>query len=80
MIVEVSDTGCGMTAEVRARALEPFFTTRSPGEGSGLGLSIVARIVRAHNGHLSIDSAAGGGTTVRVRLPLGSSRPEQPLG
>jgi PAS domain S-box-containing protein len=68
--IDVSDNGHGMPAEVVARACEPFFTTKGVGEGTGLGLSQVARCVAQVNGFLDIDSQAGVGTTVRLLLPL----------
>ncbi len=67
--VLVGDTGEGMDTIVRARAKDPFFTTRP--SGTGLGLAIVDRIVEAHAGHLLIQSRAGEGTTVTVFLPNG---------
>ena len=66
----VRDTGRGMSAEQIRRATEPFYTTKAPGFGTGLGLAIVDHVVRAHRGRLQIDSVPGGGTVVRVRLPL----------
>lgn len=65
----VSDTGVGMPPEVRARAVEPFFTTKPPGAGSGLGLSMIHSFVRQSGGHLTISSAVGIGTTVTICLP-----------
>jgi signal transduction histidine kinase len=66
----VSDSGHGMSPEEMRRAFEPFYTTKAPDRGTGLGLVIVEHIVRAHGGHLATESAPGCGTTVRVRLPL----------
>lgn len=66
--LEVRDTGQGMTPDVLRRAAEPFFTTKKPGEGSGLGLSVVYGIVRQLGGGVSIQSEPNVGTTVRVWL------------
>lgn len=68
-VMAVSDTGIGMTPETRARAVEPFFTTKPTGAGSGLGLSMVYGFVRQSGGHLTIASEPGIGTTVRICLP-----------
>ena len=65
----VTDTGIGMTPGVLDRALEPFFTTKAPGTGTGLGLPMVQGIVRQSGGYLTIESAPGAGTTVRLLLP-----------
>jgi signal transduction histidine kinase len=67
--VSVRDPGAGMTAEVRARAFEPFFTTHSASGGTGLGLAICRRIVEAHGGTIRLESQAGRGTEVVVELP-----------
>ena len=67
-IVEVSDTGAGMTPDVKERCLEPFFTTKGD-HGTGLGLAMVFGIIKRHQGILEIDSELGRGTTVRIRLP-----------
>src|SRR5438309_1877116 len=64
----VSDTGAGMSEEVRHRALDPFFTTKGP-KSTGLGLSVTYGIVQRHNGKLEINSAPGRGTTVTITLP-----------
>jgi two-component system NtrC family sensor kinase len=68
--ISVTDHGTGMSAEVRERALEPFFTTKEAGQGTGLGLSVVQGIVEEHDGSLRIDSSEGAGTTVHVYLPV----------
>ncbi len=65
----VSDTGCGMDEPTRTHALEPFFTTKPLGQGTGLGLSTVHEIVRQSRGQLIVESALGRGTQVQVFLP-----------
>jgi PAS domain S-box-containing protein len=69
--LQVSDSGVGMTAEVRERAFEPFFTTKGQ-MGTGLGLSEVYGIVKRHRGQVEIESQPGSGTQVRIRLPRAS--------
>jgi signal transduction histidine kinase len=71
--IQIQDTGEGMDTQVRARALDPFFTTRP--SGTGLGLAIVARIVDAHGGVLEIDSKSGAGTVMHVFLPRAAESP-----
>ena len=67
--VAVTDTGTGMSAEVAARAFDPFFTTKPIGQGTGLGLSMIYGFARQSNGHATIDSKPGRGTSVRLYLP-----------
>ena len=74
-ILEVIDTGAGMTPEVRDRCLEPFFTTKGD-QGTGLGLAMVFGIIKRHQGTLEIESEPGLGTTVRIRLPACAPSPE----
>ena len=71
--VAVSDEGAGMPAAVAERATSAFFTTKSPGKGTGLGLWMVQRFVRASEGKLEIETAVGRGTTVRLLFPLHSA-------
>ncbi|MCU1278681.1 MAG: histidine kinase [bacterium] len=69
VLLEVSDDGSGIAAEHLPSVLDPFFTTKKRGQGTGLGLTIAADIVKNHGGCLAIDSAPGKGTTVRVVWP-----------
>jgi signal transduction histidine kinase len=80
----VSDTGMGMTEEVRRRIFEPFFTTKPPGGGNGIGLATVSKIIRAQGGHVAVSSTPGNGSTFTVLLPrVAADAPEdgpQPVG
>ena len=69
VVLQIVDTGVGMSEEVRLRCLEPFFSTKSE-HGTGLGLGIVYGIVRRHGGKIDIGSEPGNGTTVTVSLPI----------
>ncbi|MGO0123528.1 two-component system sensor histidine kinase AtoS [Desulfothermobacter acidiphilus] len=68
VVVQVSDTGCGIPEENLPRIFDPFFTTKA--RGSGLGLALAHEIVTAHGGHIEVESQVGVGTTVRVYLPV----------
>lgn len=68
--VAVIDSGVGMSEEVRKKATEPFFTTKEPGKGAGLGLAICEEIIRSHRGKLLLESVLGKGSNIRVMLPI----------
>ena len=72
-VIEVSDTGAGMAPEVLAHAMEPFFSARADGTGTGLGLAMVYGFIRQSGGDVQISSTLGQGTSVRLSLPLCTS-------
>ena len=72
----VEDTGCGISKENQHNIFNPFFTTKSPSGGMGLGLSITYRIIEAHKGAISFESAEGKGTMFKILLPITDNRPQ----
>jgi signal transduction histidine kinase len=69
IVVSISDTGCGIPREIQERIFEPFFTTKPSGEGSGLGLDIVKKIIEKHNGKIALESKVESGTTFKIYIP-----------
>lgn len=69
-IIEIADTGTGIEKEVLKKMFSPFFTTKKEGEGTGLGLSVVNKIVDNHGGFITVDSVVGKGTTFKIFLPV----------
>jgi two-component system NtrC family sensor kinase len=68
--LEIDDTGPGVPAEIRSRIFEPLFTTRAPGEGTGLGLSVSQGIIQSHGGTIELAEAEGPGAVFRIELPV----------
>ncbi|MFH1623645.1 MAG: ATP-binding protein [Pseudomonadota bacterium] len=73
--VMVSDTGCGIKKEDRSRIFDPFYTTKPPGKGTGLGLTTCLRIIESFGGHIDVESQEGKGTTFAILLPVGKGGP-----
>ena len=65
----ITDTGCGIPYENKHKIFQPFFTTKKRGEGSGLGLDIVAKIIKKHDGNIDFESEVGKGTAFTILLP-----------
>lgn len=78
ILVSVSDTGCGMTNEIKQHVFEPFYSTKSREKGTGLGLSTVYRAVKQNNGLINLYSEVGKGTTFKIYFPREETQPETP--
>ncbi len=79
-VLTVQDTGIGMTPEVLDKVFEPFYSTRDPGKGSGLGLASAYATVKGHGGHIEVESEPGWGSLFRVYLPLATTVSEEARG
>jgi signal transduction histidine kinase len=77
--LDVIDTGCGIEPQHLPHIFEPFYSTKGKGAGTGLGLSVVARVVEAHHGRVDIQTCLGEGTRFRIELPAGSRVVEDEL-
>ena len=73
-VAEVEDNGCGMTAEVKKRIFQPFFTTAKGSEGTGLGMAVSAQIVKKHEGKILVESRVGKGSIFRILIPVGKDK------
>ena len=74
--VSIKDTGCGIPENIQKKIFEPFFTTKISGEGSGLGLDIIKRILEEHGGQISFETEINNGTTFHIYLPINQSNNE----
>ena len=70
IVIEVQDTGPGIPRDIRKQVFDPFFTTKKRGQGTGLGLWVVAQLVRAQSAEIELDSSSGRGTIARVTWPV----------
>jgi two-component system, NtrC family, sensor kinase len=76
--VQVIDTGTGMKPEVKSQLFTPFFTTKRPGRGVGLGLYVARNLVTALGGTITVESELGRGTTVTIELPAATPQAKEP--
>jgi two-component system, NtrC family, sensor kinase len=81
-VVDVADTGCGMSRETQARIFDPLYTTKERGKGTGLGLVVVSHILQEHDGQIEVESEPGQGARFRLRFPIlkNSEDVEQTIG
>jgi PAS domain S-box-containing protein len=70
LVLGIQDTGCGIEPEVQEEIFVPFFTTKLPGEGIGLGLTVVEQVIKEHDGTIHFESKPGRGTEITIRLPV----------
>lgn len=77
VVIEVIDTGCGISQKDLGRIFDPFFSTKAVGQGTGLGLSTVYGIIKQTDGHILVESSEGAGTTFQLLLPLHTAGPEE---
>ena len=77
VVIKFSDTGEGIKKEDLKKVFEPFYTTKPVGQGTGLGMSITYRVIKNHNGEISVDSEVGKGTTFTIKLPINYSGKKQ---
>ncbi|MEM3018362.1 MAG: ATP-binding protein [Candidatus Bathyarchaeia archaeon] len=78
-VISISDTGCGMSGEIKKHIFEPFFTTKEKGKGTGLGLSIVYSVIKDHGGYITVESDEGDGSTFHIYLPAKKVRDRKNL-
>ena len=77
LVLEVSDTGCGIDEKIQERIFDPYFTTKKEGKGTGLGLATVYSIVKSYNGAIAIKSSLSKGTVFTIMLPVNKSKPKK---